>query len=259
MKLWRLFVVAVAAAVAVTLIIKPDMPVEANVPTGQVARLRDQAPVSGTFGARYKNYGESYCCHGFYYTVAKGDIRTKVNSYVIKEEMKAYDFYLLDVDAALADQTGRSSWGDASFAVHTIAPAGTIIGTDDSRSVTRDPRDCQSFPVSVGAGIGWSAGGAGANVGASIDVGAVRFCDAAASFTVAHHGSDAIYHASRLAKIQRLNLARVVKVKAGTKPRFQVILTYPTDSCTAGGSRPETCGRFIDSTTSVVYRVGTTG
>jgi hypothetical protein len=239
-------------------------PADASMPIAQVARLRDQAPVSGTFNTSYKNYGEQACvstrdCPAVhYYRVAKGVLRTKLNTYVIKEEMRRYDFYLLDVDAALTDQSGTATLGNATLRVHTVAPDGTVVDSDDSKSITKDPQACQSFPVSVGAGVGWN----GLSAGASIDVGSVRFCSATASFTVRHSSGDAIYTASRIPKIQRLNLGRIVKVKAGTKPRFRVTLTYPMDSCTQSGkllSGKSVCFAYANGTKTVAYRIGTSG
>jgi len=230
----------------------------ADVPITQVARLKDQQPVSGTYDVGYTNYGERVCanprgCSMTYYRVGRGTLKTKLNSYVIKEGMKKYDFYLLTVETALTGQSGSSKVGAATVRVRTTK--GKIIDTDDSKSVKKEPESCTDYPVTVGAGWGVASGG--------IEVGAITLCDETASVRMAHSGADAVYTADRLPKIRHLTLSRIVKVKAGSRPTFMATITYPTDACTKVGDKDTSlegkCVRFQDHTSTVSYAVGTGG
>jgi len=159
-------VAAALSAVTVT------PPASATVPITQVATIKGQKPVSGTYDAGYTSYGEKVCvnpraCSKNYYRVARGTLQTKLNSYVIKDGIKRFDFYLLSVDTALAGQSGSSALGAATLQVRTIS--GKIVDTDDSKSIKKEPKKCTAYPVTVGAGWGVASGG--------IEVGAITLCN----------------------------------------------------------------------------------
>lgn len=249
-------VVALVAAALSAVTVTP--PASATVPITQVATIKGQKPVSGTYDAGYTSYGEKVCvnpraCSKNYYRVARGTLQTKLNSYVIKDGIKRFDFYLLSVDTALAGQSGSSALGAATLQVRTIS--GKIVDTDDSKSIKKEPKKCTAYPVTVGAGWGVASGG--------IEVGAITLCNETASVGLAYSGADAVYTADGLPKIRHLTLSRIVKVKAGSRPKFQVIVTYPTDACTrtgpAGTGTAGKCTRFEDHTSTITYTVGTRG
>ena len=253
-----LLLTAIVTVVQIAVLGMTTSTAQASVPITQVAKLRDQAPVSGRFEAPYNNYDERVCivrsCVSKWYRVARGTVATRLNAFVIKEEVRAYDFYLLDVDVDLQNQSGSSKTGWTTIRVRTLANGGTIVDTDDSKSITKDPQDCQSFPVSVGAG--WGVASAG------IEVGAVTFCDDAASLTHKADGAVSVYSASRIAKIRDLTASRIVKVKRGDKPKFVVTVTVPYDDCTGvvdGGAHAGDCDQYTNHTKSYTYRVGTKG
>lgn len=249
MTIRRLTIPVVAAAI-VALTIAPGY---AAVPITQTATLTGQQPVSGTYDRTYTNYGERVCenprgCSITYVKVSRGVLKTKLNSYRLRESMKKYDFYLLDVDTTVTGKSGASVLGSARFDV--TSSTAKVVDLTDSKSIDKDPQKCQSFPVTVGAGFYGVSGG--------VEVGAVRYCDKTASFLLKRSGNTATYTANRLPKINLLDSARLLKVKAGTKPSFKVVLTYPTDVCTHRNSNGR-CDRFRDGTAQSTYRVGTNG
>ncbi len=249
-KTWvmRVLCGAVGALVVSTIAVQPGV---AAVPITQTATLVGQSPVTGTYDRFFSNFErrDNPCRRPNCTRRDTGTLRIKLNAYRVKESLKKYDFYLLDVDTRIVGKksTTRHRKAKATFRIRNSAK--NVVDWEDSKSITTDPRKCQSFPVNVGASVGV--------VSAGIQVGQVTLCHKAAAFTKKASGKNAIYTASQLPRINGLTSGRIVKVKAGTKPTFSVKVTYPADVCTRSTSRG--CHQYVDKTASATFKVRTTG
>lgn len=221
--------------------------------------LTGERPVAGAFQATYRDYGEPICDRASRrcaldpvlaeaHRVSSGTMMTKLRTFVLAQQGGRYDHYLLVVNVALSSPRGSSDAASATFELHTTAPKGAVLDSDDSQPVTKDPDHCQNFPVTVGR-----------HMALGQRIGAVRFCDGPAALTVSRRGGDAIYTANSLRNIRALSMGRIVKVKAGTHPRFTVTIKRPTDSCTTTNAAGDLCTGFRNATTTRVRKIGTGG
>jgi hypothetical protein len=219
--------------------------------------LVGEKPVSGTYNLAYRNYSGHFCTDGSYlpylcyvaYHVSRGTAAVKLRTYKLKEGLKAYDYYIIDVEVANVKPYGASTGG--WMKVH-IYPSGstTIVDYSDTKSVSSSKSSCYSVTPSFGAAIG--------PVGASVSLGSIRFCSSSASYVIDYRkGARTVWMAHNLRKISSFVSERIVKVHAGAHPKFGITGHVPTDKCTA--SRSGDCTDYTNDTTLYHYTIGTSG
>src|SRR6476619_7120107 len=79
--------------------------------------LVGEKPVSGTYNLSYRNYSEKFCgwgsstpyiCYEVYH-VSRGTAAVKLRTYKLKEGLKKYDYYIIDVEVDNVKPYGASS------------------------------------------------------------------------------------------------------------------------------------------------------
>lgn len=250
----------VASGVALAAAIAGAAPVDADVGASQDAVLVGDHPVSGRYEAKFNNYDEiivechdsptlpeGTVCDEKGYRVARGTMATKLHAYRIREGVKKFDYYLVDVDIDVVDHSGSSdtAWADVSIGTAKAR----LVERSDTDSVSADGNRCQSLGLSMSAGI--------SIVTAAVDLGHVTFCTHEASFKRVSTGDTSMYHAHRLAHINALSVQRAVKVPAKRKPVFVITMKVPFDDCIA--AKNGICTKYSNETKTRTYRVGTRG
>lgn len=219
--------------------------------------LVGEKPVSGTYNLPYRNYSEKFCgwgsstpyiCYEVYH-VSRGTAAVKLRTYKLKEGLKRYDYYIIDVEVDNVKPYGASSNG--WMKVH-IYPRGStsIVDYSDTKSVSSSKNSCYSVTPSFGASIG--------PVGASVSLGSITFCDDNASYDIDYRtGTRTVWMAHNLRKINSFVSERIVKVHAGAKPQFGITVHVPTDKCT--DTWHGDCSDYTNDTTLYHYHIGTSG
>lgn len=236
----------------------------ADVGYTQQVVLKDEAPESGRFAIRYKNYREKVrvgClkdgyCDGMYYRKAEGKLQVKLSTYRIKEGRRRFDYYVLDVDTLNADREGTSEAG--WFAVLVRHKGARFVDYVNTKSSSfDDDRDCRE--IGVGLATPWPI------VSASMDLGHVRFCDEGARYShKGLSGNTSEYFAGNARDVVHVSNQRVVKVRRGDQPVFVVTVKYPTDDCTStyNGHNPSFqgyCDDYDNEVSTRTFRIGTRG
>jgi hypothetical protein len=213
--------------------------------------------VSGTYNLAYNNYSEEFCTDGsrppylcfVAYRVSRGKAAVKLRTYKLKEGLRNYDYYLVDVEVANLDRYGASSNGWMKVHINKAGTT-TIVDYSDTKSVSSTKDSCYSVTPSFGASIG--------PVGASFSLGSMTFCDDGASYPVDYRsGTRTVWMAYNLRKINSLVSERIVKVNQGAHPKFEVTIHVPTDVCT--DSRSGDCTDYTNATKLTTYTIGTSG
>ena len=228
-------------------------PSQADVGVTQQAKLVGEKPVSGRYSIAYNDYGPdrgTYCpprspqcvVHGR--PVARGKLQTKLSVYKIKDGMKKYDYYLLDVDMVTADRYGTWKMGGVGISVTSVGPK--LVDRIDTKSLNASKGDCHS--VNIGFATPWPV------ISASTDLGSVTWCDDEASLTTPSVGNWVL---KGLGSTRHLAVDRAVKVRAGKKPRFKITLSVPKDTCTR--ALQHKCIEFDNGASSATYTVGSGG
>src|SRR5689334_19288867 len=104
----RLVLAAAVTGSLVAALLGSVGPTQADVGVTQEAKLVGEQPVSGRYSISYNDYGPNrgvVCppragqCQVLGRAVARGKLQTKLSVYKIKDGIRKYDYYLLDVDA----------------------------------------------------------------------------------------------------------------------------------------------------------------
>lgn len=193
--------------------------------------------------------GRSGCVSGIHHwRVSRGTATTRLTTFKVTERIRAYDYYLLDVDVATSRRTGSGDGGTAVFRIHSSGPK--LYDRNDSRSIRARGSSCTT--VGVQMSTPWPI------VTANATVGRATFCDKSADLRRSTSGADATYQASQLSDVRHLTMQRWVKVRAGRRPRFTVAIVLPQDRCTRGNGKGY-CVRYRDGANSKAVVIGTTG
>jgi hypothetical protein len=232
-------------------------PATADVAVTQQGVIVGDKPVSGRYAVSWTNYGEKkQNCYGapphptclfIGYRVARGKITTKLRTYKIKDGLRKYDFYLLDVDMMNVNRSGSSKLGDASISIDFSNA--TLVDYTQSKSMNADEPDCHSVDVTFSTPFPY--------VSASTSLGEVEWCDEHASLLLTKAGDVTWYAADHLATIKHFMMDRAVKVAKGQRPRFTVHLTVPNDDCTKASDG--WCKQYSNGIKTRTYKVGTSG
>jgi hypothetical protein len=244
-------ITAIAGSVLLALLASAT-PTQADVGVTQQAKLVGENPVSGRYSASYNDYGPNrgnICppragqCQVLGRAVARGKLQTKLSVYKIKDGIKKYDYYLLDVDAVTASRYGKYRKGTVGIRVTSLGPK--LVDHVDTKSLSASKGDCHS--VNVGFSTPWPV------ISASADLGSVTWCDDDASLKA----SAGRWTLVGVGVTRHLAVDRAVKVRAGKKPRFRVAVTVPTDTCTR--ALQGKCVDKTDGSRTVTYTVGSSG
>ena len=247
---------ATAAAVSGSLILAllgAVAPTQADVGVTQQAKLVGEQPVSGRYSINYNDYGPdggAFCpprsptcvVHGR--PVARGKLQTKLSVYKVKDGIKKYDYYLLDVDAVMVEHYGKYKKGGVTIRVKSLGPK--LVDHVDTKSLSATEGDCHS--VDIGFQTPWPV------ISASADLGSITWCDDEASLKAS---ADGTWLLQGLGSTQHLAVDRAVKVRAGKKPKFEITVTVPIDKCTR--SLQGKCVDYDGDSRTLTYRVGATG
>jgi hypothetical protein len=228
-------------------------PTQADVGVTQEAKLVGEKPVSGRYSIKYNDYGPdrgTYCpprsphCVVQGRPVARGKLQTKLSVYKIKDGMRKFDYYLLDVDMVTADRYGAWKMGGVAISVTNVGPR--LVDRNDTRSLSAEENECHS--VDVGLSTPWPV------ISASADLGSVTWCTKKASLRLSSAGNWVL---QGLGSTRHMAVDRAVKVRAGAKPRFKVTIVVPKDTCTR--ALQGKCIEFDNGASSATYRVGSSG
>ncbi|GAA1773641.1 hypothetical protein GCM10009795_019670 [Nocardioides hankookensis] len=239
------------ALLAATL--SPIAPSQADVGVSQQAKLVGDMPVAGRYSIAYNDYGPdrgSHCgpktgvCEVYGRPVARGKLQTKLSVYKIKDGIKKYDYYLLDVDMVTADRYGTWRMGGVGISVTSIGPK--VVDHIDTKSLSASKGSCDE--VKIGFQTPWPV------ISASTDLGTVTWCDDEASLKSLSAGNWVL---TGIGSTRHLAVDRAVKVLAGKKPRFRIDLSVPKDTCTRVEDKK--CRAFDNGAASATYRVGSSG
>ncbi|GAB6985486.1 hypothetical protein [Nocardioides pyridinolyticus] len=111
--------------------------------------------------------------------VARGKLKTKLSVYKIKEGMRKFDYYLLDVDMVTADRYGKWKMGGVSISVSQVGTR--LVDRNDTRSLSADENECHS--VDVGFSTPWPV------ISASADLGSITWCTEKAGLKLSSAGN----------------------------------------------------------------------
>jgi hypothetical protein len=223
--------------------------------TQQVVLVADK-PVKNRFDAPYRNWAGAFAqCfpHGGCVEVdpvAKGHLRTKLTAYQLKERVKKYNYFLLDVDTSVTN-SGDSKLGTGYVKIsNSFGPK--LVDHTETGSVDASSPFCANLDLSLSTP--WPV------VSGAVSFGSVRFCSKKASFTRHVSGKDVAYKATMLGSARHLVVDRWVKVRAGVWPIFTVHVVVPRDTCTQWTPRlhaTPVCTKFDDKSVSHRYRIYT--
>ncbi len=219
-------------------------------------RLRGDKPVAGTFDLPYKNYGgwKVHCtrerCERTYVHKSEGTLAVKLRTYRILEEVRAFDYYALDVKTTNEDRSGESRIGWAKVHIDSVG-AVRIIDYGDSGSESSASPICRTLDLGLSGSV--------SIVGASFSLGTVRLCGAGSGWYVDRRESDSttVYQADNFRSVEWMYTERVVKVPAGEHPKFRVYVHVPNDRCERANDGK--CYDYANSTYAREYKIGTSG
>jgi len=244
----------VAAALAAVLL--PATAV-ADVSPSQRVQMQQDKPVTGRFKIGYTNYHEkaglcsgsrkygTYHCDG--YRVKRGTLATKLVTYELDEKVARFDYYLLDVDINNANTSGSSRYGWTKVTIKTLS--GKLVDSTEIKGISAQERDCDTLNLSISTP--WPG------VTGSADLGSVRFCDDRARWARKRKSKAvSFYRANMLGRTSHLSAQRWVKVRRGNRPKFEVTVRVPRDSCTS--SRDGWCTGYRNGSAAKTWRIGTT-
>lgn len=155
------WVTAIALAAVTPLVASPPISSADVAISQQVVMIRDAGPYS----VRYREgapYQAGYL--GTAYNISKGTLTYSMKVYRLKERVRKYDYFLLDVTAQTSRRRGND--GRATFRLGTDR---TVDYTNYTSTVRDSPSECKTFPVSVGGTV-WP------NVSISTTVGHIKTC-----------------------------------------------------------------------------------
>jgi hypothetical protein len=212
----------------------------------QVVMIRDAGPFK-------VNYREAYVTPGGYlgtiYGFATGTLTYSMKVYKLKEGVKKYDYFLLDVTSQTSNRKGDH--GRATFR----------LGTDDkvnytnySTAVKDSPSDCKTFPLNV-SGTVWP----GVSLGTT--VGHIKTCGKDFSMSTATSTTTRAFVTKRLNHSRQVTTQKWIRVAAGKRPDFRFQLSYGYDTCAKYGEYMGTtfCVQKNTTTKSTKrYRIPTT-
>jgi len=155
------------------------------------------------------------------------------------------------VDVEVRNEKPYGASQNGWMKVHIDNIGGThIVDSSDTKSVYADENSCRAVSLSFGSSIG--------PAGVSVGLGSVTFCDADASFPIDYRSGDrTVWMAHHMRKINTLMAERIVKVRRGERPKFEIKIHVPTDKCT--DSRDGACTAYNNDTRLETYTIGTTG
>lgn len=223
--------------------------------TQQVVLVADK-PVKGRFHAPYRQYeGAHAVCYPRggcveINRVAKGHLKTKLTAFKLKERVKKYNYYLLDVDTTVTN-TGDYNGGTGYVKVSN-AYGPKLVDHTETGSVDASLPFCAD--LGLGLSTPWPV------VSGSVSFGKVRLCSKKASFTRHVSGKNVSYKATWLGSARHLEVDRWVKVRAGVWPIFTVRVVVPHDVCTKWMPRlhaSRVCVEYDNKTSTHRYRIYT--
>ena len=223
--------------------------------TQQVVLVADK-PVKGRYHAAYRDFQGAFaqcfprgrCVE--VEPVAKGRLKTKLTAYKLKERVKKYNYYLLDVDTAVTN-SGDANTGTGYVKV-TNSDGPRLVDHTETGSVDASAPYCADLGLSLATP--WPV------VSGAVSLGEVRFCSKKASFTRHVSGNDVSYKATMLGSARHLDVDRWVKVRADVWPVFTVRVVVPHDKCTRWLPRlhaSDVCVTFENRTVTHKYTIYT--
>jgi hypothetical protein len=214
----RLLAVAVAVVLPAVLLTSPA---RADVAISQqVVMIRDVGPFK-------VNYREGYATPGGYlgtlYGFATGTLTYSMKVYKLKEGVKKYDYFLLDVTSQTSNRKGE--YGRATFRLGTD---NEVNYTNYSTAVKDSPSDCKTFPLNV-SGTVWP----GVSIGTT--VGHIKTCGKDFSMSTASSSTTRAFVTKRLNHARQVTTQKWIRVGAGKRPDFRFQLAYGYDTCAQYG------------------------
>jgi hypothetical protein len=243
-------VMMVASSAGLLPVVAAPAPAKAGVPFSQQVELRDDR---GPYSIKYKAFpdnvakGCSKCIDGPLPMVS-GTVSVAPQTYVLKEENKKYDYYLVEVGISVSHQKGTRSAGVLKA---TLRSLGSVSYSTYSAGYAQTSQSCHTYPIDLGASWG--------PVDASTTVATYSTC---VETKVSHHrvkNGDA-FSVTNLNGIKRITFSRFVRVKAKSHPKFKVTVSTPRARChhvsipTTGEQLDCDPGQTVKS-----WRIGTTG
>jgi hypothetical protein len=240
----------VASAAGVLPVVAAPVPARAGVPFSQQVELRnDRGPYAMHYNAFPDNVAKGCSpCQAGPLPIVSGKVSVAPQTYVLKEQNKKYDYYLVQVGISVSQQKGTRSAGVLKA---TLRSLGSVNYSTHSAGYRQTSQNCHTYPIDLGASWG--------PVDASTTVATYSTC---VETKVSHHrvnNGDA-FSVTNLNGIKRIVFSRFVRVKAKVHPKFKVTVTAPRARCHYV-SIPTT-GEQLDcdpGSTVKSWRIGTTG
>jgi hypothetical protein len=228
----------------------------ADVTATQQVVLEQDKPVKGRYKMSYTNYQErtglcsgsrvygTYKCLG--YRVRRGTVAMKLMTYKLKENTR-YDYYLLDVDINNANRTGTSKYGWTNVTIKTLS--GSLVDSTETKTILAEENSCKTLDLSLSTP--WPV------VSGTVGLGSVELCDDAARWKRRRDSLRvSVYKANMMGETSHLSTQRWVKVKRGTRPKFEVTVQVPRDTCDK--SKDGWCTAYTNHSAARTYTIGTT-
>jgi hypothetical protein len=202
-------------AMAEPVVARPD------VPFSQQVKLRDDL---GPFVIKYRSFNDnepngcSNCTAGPL-PISSGKVSVEPQTYVLVEQNKKYDYYLVQVAITTSDRKGTRSAGVLQATLRSTASVSTAT---HSAGYTQTAQSCHTYPIDLGASWG--------PFDASTTVGHYSTCvKTKVSHRAVKRGDS--YRVTNLNGIKTIEFSRFVRVKAGKHPKFTVNIVTPQARC----------------------------
>jgi hypothetical protein len=196
-------------------------PTQADVAISQqVVMVRDAGPYSIKYREGHA-YSAGYL--GTAYDFSKGTLTYSMKVYRLKEQVRKYDYYLLDVTAQTSNRSGDH--GRATFRLGTDRE---VNYTNYTSTVSDSPSDCKTFPLEVGGTV-WP----GVSLGTT--VGHIKTCGKNFAMRRVTSSTTGAFVTRMLNMARQVTTQKWIRVAAGKKPPFRLQVSYGYDTCAARG------------------------
>jgi hypothetical protein len=218
-------------------------------PFSQQVELRnDRGPFAVKYSAFPDNVANGCTSCSAPLPISSGKVSVKPQTYVLIEQNKKYDYYLVQANITVSGQKGTRSSGVLTT---TLKSLGASSYSTFSAGYVQTSQNCHTYPIDLGASWG--------GVDASTTVAHYSTC---VKTTVSHHRvkNGDVFSVTNLNGIKSIAFSRFVRVKAKTHPKFRVTVTLPRARCHS--EIIPTTGTVLDcdpGSTQKSWKIGTTG
>lgn len=194
----------------------------AAIPFSQQVVLRNDP---GPFYRNYSSFPDGWgsCsnsgCGGWPWPTAHGKLQIVPRTYKLKDQNTRYDYYLVDLEVRTSNRSGSKYYGYLDANVQSAASVSYATYSLGKSEVS----GCRTYPINIAAS--WGAISAGTTVGSF----SLNCVNAYIHRKAIRRGQS--YSMDNLNGVTLVDFERFVRVAAGSHPKFNLRLQYPTDKC----------------------------